>query len=410
MGCGHNMTGRPAVPSCQDTGWGCNYPVGMAPLELINYDRNLYDLYRTNGGMGQGMIDAFPYDPVVSTGIFASQYQLSEGLAWAYLLRPDAQDNISVGDNLIVPVDTYTNNKAMPPYEKVMIGPGNEEYQTSSYAGSQLEVQADMVAANKGNLPPFAKTFNMSNKYNNRPVPFVGDLSSYFAEEESRILSRTMDASTSPAPAPTGPVLDPSALVGPTMVGTSSPVPSGSSSLTPGSSVVAPTGTGPVQIGTGTSTPSGPTFASAQDNNPGIVVAPGSTTGPASGPSGPAVVVTDAPSLGLGGAGGGAAPADAPAQDPAAEPGAAAPTASCTINWMPIVIGALIGIAGGYYYADQNDKKGLTKIGYTALAALAFGLMGYLYAKHKCTPIAILTKMGIKNESGFCAGCAQMGM
>lgn len=376
MGCGSNNIGRPAVPGCADTGWGCNYPLGMSPLELIGYDKNLYDLYRTNGGMGSGMIDAFPYDPVVSKGIFASQYQMSDAMAWAYLLTPDSQDNISVGDNLIVPVDTYTNNHAEPPYEKVMIGPGGEEYQ-SSYAASQINMQADMVAANKGNLPPFAQSFNMKPRH----IPFAGDLTAHFREEESRLI----DSGNQVAPRGSSPTIDPT----PTPIGT------GSSAPAP----VQPSGpiaTGP--IGTGTAAPNPvvapppqqviilqpPPIYSSSDNNPGIVIAPGTI--------GTSTMPTDTSSVG-----GGGGSAEDPGTGDQAAPGATAP---CTTSYMPILVGALIGLTVGYLIADNNEKTGNHLLKYAGLGGVIGAIAGFVYVKHLCSPIPVLTKLGVKSKVG----------
>lgn len=329
--------GRPAVPSCVDGGWGGNYPLGMSPLELMTYDKGMYDLYRTNGGMGAGMIDAFPYDPVVSMGFLASDYVLSEGLAWAYLLRPDAQDNINPADGMVVPVDTYTNNRAMPPYEKVMVNQSGKEYEVS-YTGAQLDMQAQIVAANGGTLP---KNINMFNH--------IGDNSSYWAQEESRIAGPMPDRSTVEVTVPpTGPPPRPNLSTNPPP----SPGPAASSSASP---------------------------------------APATTTPPPSSAptSGP---VSSAPIEG--------APAEVPSEGGRM---AVSPTPKeCKFNWLPVLIGLAIGLLAGYFYAKQKNKNKKISM---AVGGLILGGLGYLYAHHQCKPITALSKIGVPSESGFCAAC-----
>lgn len=67
-----NGSQQPPLPRIAENGWGPKYPIGMTDLDLLVYSPTMYDLYRTNGGMGSGMVDRFPYDPITQYGNLSS--------------------------------------------------------------------------------------------------------------------------------------------------------------------------------------------------------------------------------------------------------------------------------------------------------------------------------------------------
>lgn len=67
-----NGSQKPPIPRIAENGWGPEYPFGMTDLDLLVYSPTMYDLYRTNGGMGSGMVDRFPYDPITQYGNLSS--------------------------------------------------------------------------------------------------------------------------------------------------------------------------------------------------------------------------------------------------------------------------------------------------------------------------------------------------
>jgi hypothetical protein len=67
-----NGSQQPPLPRIAENGWGPKYPIGMTDLDLLVYSPTMYDLYRTNGGMGSGMVDRFSYDPITQYGNLSS--------------------------------------------------------------------------------------------------------------------------------------------------------------------------------------------------------------------------------------------------------------------------------------------------------------------------------------------------
>ena len=68
----------------------------------------------------------------------------------------------------------------------------------------------------------------------------------------------------------------------------------------------------------------------------------------------------------------------------------------CKLNYMPILIGGLILGGVGYFYA-KNKKMDIKKP--LILMTLMGAVLGYLYSKHQCKPIEILSKIGVKSKS-----------
>ena len=389
-----------------------NLPFGMSELDLIAYNPTLYDLYRNEGNGWDN--DAFRYDPVVSTGMLASDYAYAQGMAWVNYQTPESQMAINPGDDLIVPVQTYDNYENLPPWEKRLThevsfkGKNNE----SSYSADLLNIQASNVG--------------MKNN-------FVGDFSYYF-DNESRILGSQL--------ASTGPVANPVSIpisVGPQIIGSSAvavpttptPVFGTGTAVSPKpivSSPLAPRTTGPVIIAP---EPYGgqaqvalyrcinvapwcvldrfnATVASCSDCPQGSIPTMTDTGGGMIADTGPAPTDINAGGFGggggVGGGGGGGAeaPADQPTED-AAKPAETPAPVDCTIDYKPIIIGVVAGLVIGYLIAKSKHKD-LKQ--FSAVGAIIGGILGYVYAKHQCTPISILTSIGVpsKSESGYYGG------
>ena len=74
-----NGRGKPSIPKMPLNGWGPEYPIGMTDVDLLLFSPTVYDLYRTNGGMGSGMVDYFAYDPITQYGNLSSNVALAGG-------------------------------------------------------------------------------------------------------------------------------------------------------------------------------------------------------------------------------------------------------------------------------------------------------------------------------------------
>lgn len=366
-----------------------NLPAGMSELDLINYSPVLYELYRNEG---QGFDnDAFRYDPVVSTGMLASDYELAKGLAWVNYLTPESQGAINPGDNLIVPVQTFDNYKNLPPWEKKL----SHEV---SYTGKNMESK---YSANLLNLE--ASKVGMKNN-------FVGDFSYYF-DKESRLLgteklaTEIIPPSTPITPRPS---LYPNATIVPVKPRATASLSAVSS--TPGlvaTTTTTTTGGSPVSAGVGSGT-----FSAGG----GVSVSPGSLPSGSSdsGTSGGGEVISG----GYLPSGGGAMSSGDTGSGQEMPEGGTTDTqqqestggdvkkitqVECKINYIPVIIGLIVLAIIGYAIAKQKKKDIKT---FSIVGAVVGAILGYVYAKHQCNPIEALNKVGIKSkiESNYYGG------
>lgn len=351
-----------------------NLPAGMSELDLINYSPVLYELYRNEG---QGFDnDAFRYDPVVSTGMLASDYELAKGLAWVNYLTPESQGAINPGDNLIVPVQTYDNYKNLPPWEKKL----SHEV---SYDGKSGESK---YSANLLNLE--ASKVGMKNN-------FVGDFSYYF-DKESRLLGidrLALSAIEAPAPKP---------IEVPTTPVTMYPRPKIVSAISiprPISPIIEQT---PVAV-----KPKVTSIISTQTSDtPGLVSTTQVANTPAVTPTEEVISGGYLPSSGGGGMsmGGGVEIPEDTAQSETIETSTNSGggdtkkivAQECKMNYIPIVIGLIVLAIIGYAIAKQKKKD--VKM-FSIVGAIIGAILGYVYVKHQCAPVEALSKIGIKSKS-----------
>lgn len=346
-----------------------NLPVGMSELDLINYSPVLYELYRNEG---QGFDnDAFRYDPVVSTGMLASDYELAKGLAWVNYLTPESQGAINPGDNLIVPVQTFDNYKNLPPWEKKL----SHEV---SYTGKNVESK---YSANLLNLQ--ASQVGMKNN-------FVGDFSYYF-DNESRLLGIGRALSATETPRADFPQI--------------SEIPPRTIPLSPKAMMVASLPANEIPPRTIPLSPKATAVAATQvSDTPGLVAT--NTTTTTTTPASEVINGGYLPSSGGGGismGGGAEMPENTVPSESSETPetngsggDAKKTTQDCKINYIPVIIGFVILAIIGYAIAKQN-KKDIKK--FSIAGAVIGGLLGYVYAKHQCTPVEALSKIGIKSKS-----------
>jgi hypothetical protein len=99
---------------------------------------------------------------------------------------------------------------------------------------------------------------------------------------------------------------------------------------------------------------------------------------------------------GFGGGGGGGA---SPEESTGAKEGEQA-TVVCKTNYKPVIIGIVAGLAVGYLYAKNKNKD--IKL-FSAVVAIIGGILGFVYAKHQCSPIGLLTKLKIPSKSNASA-------
>lgn len=365
-----------------------NLPAGMSELDLMIYSPVLYDLYRNEGeGFDK---DAFRFDPIVSTGMLASDYALAKGLAWVNYLTPESLGAINPGDNLVVPVQTFDNYKNLPPWEKKLTHEVSYNGE-SNYSANLLNLEASKVG--------------MKNN-------FVGDFSYYF-DKESRLLgTERLAVATALEEPTTGIIPRPRVLV------------SAATNPKPITNIIETVPVVPVK-------PRVTVIATQVSNTPGLVPAVTSTP---STPSTPTTTTSTPPSDVINGgylpsSGGGAmasgggevasgggeiasggqeesAPSESSTENSASGGGdykKTALTAECKINYIPVVIGFIVLGIIGYVFAKQN-KKDVKK--YSIAGAVIGVLLGYVYAKHQCTPVEALRKIGIKSkiESNYYGG------
>jgi uncharacterized membrane protein YgcG len=365
-----------------------NLPLGMTELELIGYSPTVYELYRSEAWYDK---DAFRFDPIVSTGMLASDFTYADTLAWVNLLTPESQMAVNPGDNLIVPVQTYDNYKQLPPWEKKLTHEVSYKGE-SGYSANLLNLQASKVGAKNG---------------------FVGDFSYYF-DQESRMKSIT-------------PISEP-ITIAPTRSTTTTPT---RSTTTTPTYTPMPT---PTIVRGGTTAPS----SSREDAGGEVFVDWSNASGtleeveaklekcrefmasarllPGATPPckiledkiielGGTTTTTDPSAVGLGGGGGGSfggGGGSSEAPEEGQGEGEAKPTenkpatqkaATIKPDYKIIVIGIVLGVAMSYYIA-KNRNKDIKQYG--IIGAIIGGILGFVYSKHKQQPIEQLTKLGIK--------------
>lgn len=423
-----------------------NLPFGMSELDLIAYSPTLYDMYR-NEGEGWDK-DAFRYDPVVANGMLASDYELSRALAWVNYLTPESLERISPGDNLVIPTQTFDNYEQLPPWEKRMS-------HDLSYTGNKNRNNESSYSANLLN----SEIAQMGEKIN-----FVGDFSYYF-DRESRLVGGV--AIVDPAPAvpgvigggvaPAGPVVivpppTPTPTPGPGVIGggvgyvqqctytygdwgpcvngmQTRPVlsqqPDGCTPLGSGSRPItsqACVGYGFIGytqncvytysdwspcvdgIQTRTVLSQQPAGCSALGSIPVTSQdCSGDITGPTDPNGGLVGIDTGAGAGGFGGGGGGGAEQPAEEQPQEAAKDGVTPEVECALDYKPIIIGLVAGLVIAYLIAKNRNKDVKT---FGILGAIIGGILGFVYVKHQCKPIAALSKIGIKSraESGYYGG------
>jgi len=375
-----------------------NLPFGMSELDLIAYSPTLYDLYR-NEGEGWDDKDGFRYDPVVANGMLASDYELAKALAWVNYLTPESLERISPGDNLVIPTQTFDNYEQLPPWEKRMS-------HDLSYTGNKKR-------KNNNNESSYSANFlNSEIAQMGEKINFVGDFSYYF-DNESRLAGGVVI--TDPTPVVPGVIGGGVAPAGPVVIVPPTPTP------TPAPVVVIGGGTGTMVAkyrclypgcvrddlyGTMLDCSSCPAVMAGPTMGVYVPEEPVVLTGPTDPNGGLVGIVPDAGTTagGFGGGGGGGG-AEQPAEDQpqeAAKDGVT-PEVECAIDYKPLIIGLVAGLVIAYLIA-KNRKKDVKTFG--ILGAIIGGILGFVYVKHQCKPIAALSKIGIKSraESGYYGG------
>ena len=351
-----------------------NLPFGMNEQELIFYSPTLYEMYR-NEGQGYDK-EAFRWDPIVSKGMLASEFAVADGLWWTMLLTPESQMQINPGDNLVVPVETYDDYRQLPPVEK---------YLTSdvSYTGNFI---------------------NKKNNFQDSSNSFCGDFNGYFNQELNAIgkvsasevspISTPRSASPVPTPRSVSPIIEPS-------TGTTVPVKS------------APiTGGGGTRTGEDNPPPCDMSFGEWEPCENGIqrrkvilspdgcipvgrpLAAQSCETGTGGGEE-----VEAGGSMGggggFGGGGGGGVSTEESTEESTGAKDISTNPVVCKTNYKPVIIGIVAGLAVGYLYAKNKNKD--IKL-FSAVLAIIGGILGFVYAKHQCSPIGLLTKLKIPSK------------
>ncbi len=356
----------PPQPRVIDNGWGPNYPVGMTNLELVEYAPNglfagstMYDLYRTNGGMGSGMVDSFAYDPITQYGALSSNVAEgggnSDSSLWFLLMNHQPPFRR-------YPFTSVENSMSL----------GSE---SKYFENSQSQKTPQMSIAEKTGTGWFESL-----------------------NQESRLLPTTTSSSTTvsgkgPATTTTSP--------------TSGPSGSG------GKTVACPPGT--VKVG-GICIKQTATVSHTPISRPPISIrcAPGfvPVNGVCQPVSAPVAVLPVAPvgAAGMMGGGGGSAAGEESADQQGDTAGRGA--VDCKTNYLAVLIGAVLG-AGIAYLIAKKYGKNIKKS--SIIGALIGALLGLAYAIHQCRPIGIMSKMGIKSkvtaapastgQSSYCGAC-----
>ena len=316
-----NGRGKPSIPKVPLNGWGPEYPIGMTDVDLLLFSPTVYDLYRTNGGMGSGMVDYFAYDPITQYGNLSSNVALAGGSSdlWFSLMNhryPYRKYPFTSVENM---ESNYNNPKQLPMSGiEEMTGTGffrslNQESESAFSTTTQAMNQAALATAGKGGAT-----------------------------------SPTMIPTTTPPPTSTTPKTCPPGKK--LVYGKCVPIIAVS-----GSSVVP----------TATVISSRPP-ASSPTPTPTPVVVP--------------VPVPVAPAMGGGGGaigGGGGAGGEAPAEA-RGEKGAEMGVEKVKYT-IPLII-AVLGAVGGYFYAKKAGKK----VAVFAFGGAVLGFAaGYFYTKYK---------------------------
>jgi hypothetical protein len=357
-----------------------NLPFGMTELELIGYSPTVYELYRSEAWYDK---DAFRFDPIVSTGMLASDFTYADTLAWVNLLTPESQMAINPGDNLIVPVQTYDNYKQLPPWEKKLTHEVSYKGE-SGYSADLLNLQAAKVGAKNG---------------------FVGDFSYYFDQESRMKTALSNDVVVSPTRSTTIPTPRTTAPIYPTYTPTPTPIVRGG--VAPSSAREDAGGEVFVDFSntSGTLEEVEAKLVKCNEFLTSIRLMPGATP-PCKALedkiielSGGATTTNDPSAVGLGGGGGsmgGGGGAEAPAEEGQA-PEQDKPNQTAKVSNKPdykiIVVAVIIGVAVSYFIA-KNKNKDIKQYG--IIGAIIGGILGFVYSKHKQQPIEQLTKLGIK--------------
>jgi hypothetical protein len=389
-----------------------NLPAGMSELDLLTYSPTLYELYRNEGnGMDK---DGFRFDPVVASGILASDINYGSNMAWVNYMTPESLASLNPGDNLVVPVNTFDNYKQLPPWEKRL----SHEV---SYTGNKQK--------------------NKKNSRMNSNSHFTGDFNNYF-DNESRALGAVVEDTAVPTSPVTPPMesitLTPSLAPPPTR-GTSEVIPTRGTTITPNEPITAPA-SGPRSIPPPTNIVNKPADMNCEALRTTYGINPGYSYGTApqdaidawnakdcSGqyiiprPMSPVAIAllnppTEDPNAGIvvevptegempmgGGSfgGGGGGGAEMPSEEQPTDSGAGAKSVismrnECKFNFIPIIIGAVIGLIISYFIAKKKEKD----VKQFGLIGLIIGaILGYAYAKHQCKPISALSKVGIPSKS-----------
>ena len=430
-----------------------HYPLGMSEEELLLYDPNLYALWRTDGFDKE----MFQSDDSGKYGVLSNNMIFSQ--AWYYpQLAAVAQTRM----NRIYGPDTWntfnhTNAKRFG--EAGYFGETTSNYNNSNMENN---FDASASAAERHVAREIYSQLMYGMPLPKNAIARRNGSSNYNGYEESpltkSLISGTTNLTTATKPTTTtiaaqettssGSISIPTS-VSPTSTSTSTSTSSGtggisiptsvsptstSSGTTSGGVSTSPTTTSsstttttsaPRSVGTAT------TYTSLNTSLGGtttVVSSAGSIPRPLPGtsvvatttPSGTTVVenvgtgtttISPAPMGGpmpMGGGGGGGMeplPDGAGAKEAGAE-GAGAEGAGgggakgeemvCKLNYMPILIGGLILGGAGYFYA-KNKKMDIKKP--LVLMTLMGAVLGYLYSKHQCKPIEVLSKIGVKSKS-----------
>jgi hypothetical protein len=75
--------------------------------------------------------------------------------------------------------------------------------------------------------------------------------------------------------------------------------------------------------------------------------------------------------------------------------GAKIVVADCKISYVPALLGLIIGALAGYFYAKSQSKNVMA---WAIGGGIVFGGIGYMISLHKCKPIGILSKIGLKSD------------
>ena len=363
----------PPQPRIIENGWGPNYPVGMTNLELLEYAPNglfagsvMYDLYRTNGGMGSGMVDSFQYDPITQYGNLSSQVAQGGGDTSMWFLLKNHQPPYNR-----YPFNSVENNLRASSESKYFENIDQQKYPTPMGIAEQTGTGWFTSLNQESNLIPTTS---------------VGS-----APKSGRDATTTSPTSTN-APSTTRPVNCPAGTV-----------------LVNGRCVrrLTPISTPPVQAPTTTPTISIRCNAGYTPVN-GVC----QPISPGQGPVAyvPVIPVTSPiPGGGMmGGGGGGSAAGEEAAPGEATREGAL----DCKTNYLIVLIAAAIGAGLGYVIAKKMGKN-IKKS--SLIGALIGGLLGLAYAIHQCRPIGVMSRLGINSkvapvasksgQSSYCGGC-----